>query len=179
MKKFIFILGGARSGKSSYAVELAKRLNKKTVFIATCISFDEEMKKRIKMHKTLRPREWDLIEEGKDISSVLAGFKNKYKVILIDCLGMWLSNLLLDGLKDKEIEKEVFKLINSISKFKGVTIIVSNEVGAGIVPHNPLARKFRDLLGIVNQVMAKNADEVIFMQSGIPVIIKERGKCKN
>ena len=179
MKKFIFILGGARSGKSSYAVELAKRLNKKTVFIATCISFDEEMKERIKMHKTLRPKEWDLIEEGKDISSVLAGFKNKYKVILIDCLGMWLSNLLLDGLKDKEIEKEVFKLINSISKLKGVTIIVSNEVGTGIVPDNPLARKFRDLLGIVNQVMAKNADEVIFMQSGIPVIIKERGKCKN
>ena len=179
MKKIVFILGGARSGKSSYAVELAKRLNKKTVFIATCISFDEEMKERIKMHKTLRPKEWDLIEEGKDISSVLAGFKNKYKVILIDCLGMWLSNLLLDGLKDKEIEKEVFKLINSISKLKGVTIIVSNEVGTGIVPDNPLARKFRDLLGIVNQVMAKNADEVIFMQSGIPVIIKERGKCKN
>jgi len=136
------------------------------------------MKERIKMHKPLRPKEWKVIEEGKDINSVLAGFKNKYEVILIDCLGMWISNLLLDGLKDKEIEKEVFRLIKSISKFKGITIIVSNEVGMGIVPHNPLARRFRDLLGMANQIIARNADEVIPMQSGIPVVIKEEGSAK-
>lgn len=176
MKKIVFILGGARSGKSSYAVELAKKLNKRTVFIATCTSFDDEMKERIKMHKAQRPKEWKVIEEGKDISSVLTNLKNKYEIILIDCLGMWISNLLSDGLNDKEVEEEVLRLIKSISKFKGVTILVSNEVGMGIVPDNPLARRFRDLLGRANQIIARNADEVIFMQSGIPVVIKEGGK---
>ena len=176
MKKVVFILGGARSGKSSYAVELAKKLDKRTVFIATCTSFDDEMRKRIKMHKAQRPKKWKLIEEGKNINSVLASFKNKYQIILIDCLGMWISNLLSDGLKDKQIEKEVFRLIESISKLKGVTLLVSNEVGMGIVPDNPLARRFRDLLGRANQMIARNADEVIFMHSGIPVAIKEGGK---
>ena len=78
----------------------------------------------------------------------------------------------------KKIEKEVFRLIKSISEFKGITIIVSNEVGMGIVPDNPLARRFRDLLGMANQIIARGADEVIFMQSGIPVVIKEGGNAK-
>mgnify|MGYP000335991126 CR=1 FL=1 len=182
MKKFIFVLGGARSGKSSYAVELAKKLKKRTVFIATCISPDAEMKKRIKMHKALRPRQWKVIEEGKDINSVLIKLGNKprpcaqrrgkYEIILIDCLGMWLSNLLADGLADKEIEKEISRLIKSISRCKGIVILVSNEVGTGIVPDNLPARRFRDLVGFSNQMVAKEADRVIFMQSGIPMIIK-------
>ena len=128
------------------------------------------------MHKAQRPKKWKLIEEGKNINSVLASFKNKYQIILIDCLGMWISNLLSDGLTDQQIEKEVFRLIESISKLKGITLLVSNEVGMGIVPDNPLARRFRDLLGMANQIIARNADEVIFMHSGIPVVIKEEGK---
>ena len=179
MKKFIFILGGARSGKSSYAVEVAKKLRKRTVFIATCNSCDVEMKKRIKAHKKSRPRHWKLVEEGKDINSVLIRLKNKYEIILIDCLGMWLSNLLAGGLTNREIEKGISRLIKSVSDCKGIIILVSNEVGAGIVPDNPLARRFRDLLGMANQMIAKKADEVIFMQSGIPVMIKGGRKCKS
>jgi adenosylcobinamide kinase/adenosylcobinamide-phosphate guanylyltransferase len=179
MKKSIFILGGARSGKSSYAVDLAKKSRKRTAFIATCTSFDSEMKKRIKAHKKSRPRQWKVIEEGKHIDSVLIKLGNKYEVILIDCLGLWISNLLAEKLADKQIEKEIAKLIKSISKRKDVTILVSNEVGAGIVPDNPLARRFRDLLGLANQMMAREADKVIFMQSGIPMIIKGEGKCRS
>lgn len=175
MKRSIFILGGARSGKSSYAVDVAKRLKKRTLFIATATSFDEEMKKRIKLHKISRPRHWKLIEEGKEINSVLIKLKNKYEIILIDCLGLWVSNLLAEDLTDKEIEKKINKLVKSISKFKVITILVSNEVGTGIVPGSPLARRFRDLLGMANQMIAKYSDEVIFMQSGIPMKIKNGG----
>ena len=172
MKRLILILGGARSGKSSYVVELAKRLSKRVVCIATAISPDEEMKERIKIHKSLRPRQWKVIEEGKDISSVLPKLKGKYEVVLIDCLGLLVSNLLADNLEDKEIVVRIEKLIDSILQVKLTTILVSNEVGGGIVPDNLLARRFRDLLGLANQMIARNADEVIFMQAGIPLRIK-------
>ena len=193
MKQFILILGGARSGKSSYAVELAKKLSakgeisppaspakrgersggkKKTVFIATAAASDSEMKKRIELHKKARPRQWKLIEEGKDISLILPKLKGKYEVVLIDCLGLLISNLLAGNLGDKKIEMRIKKLINTILKLKVTTILVSNEVGMGIVPLSPLARRFRDLAGLSNQMLAKNADKVIFMQAGIPRIIK-------
>ena len=172
MKKFVFILGGARSGKSSYAVELARKFKKKVVFIATATSHDREMKERIKLHKVSRPKQWKLIEESKDVSSILSKLNGKYGVALIDCLGLLISNLLESKLEDKEIERIIKKLINAILKVKLTTILVSNEVGSGIVPANPLARRFQDILGLSNQMMAKKADEVIFMQSGIQVILK-------
>jgi adenosylcobinamide kinase/adenosylcobinamide-phosphate guanylyltransferase len=176
MKKFIFILGGARSGKSRYAVELAKKLTKKVVFIATASPLDREMKKRIELHKISRPRHWRLLEEDKDVSSILSKLKGKYEVVLIDCLGLLISNLLASNFEDKEIERRMKKLINTILKINLTTILVSNEVGSGIVPGNLLARRFRDLLGLSNQMIAKKADEVIFMQSGIPIIIKGEQK---
>ncbi len=180
MGKIIFILGGARSGKSSYAVRLAKKLSKRVAFIATATYLDEEMKERIKMHKALRPRQWKVIEEDKDISSILMKLKGKYEVVLIDCLGLLVSNLLTDNLKDREILAKIKKLISTILKVKFTIILVSNEVGCGIVPDNLLARRFRDLLGQANQMLAKIADEVIFMQSGIPLTIKGVLKrCKN
>lgn len=172
MKKLILVLGGARSGKSSYAVELAKKLSKRVAFIATATLFDEEMKKRIKLHKASRPRQWKVIEGGKNISSILTKLKNNYEAVIIDCMGLLISNLLADNLKDREIEKEIKTIIDTIQKSKRTSILVSNEVGSGIVPDNPLARRFRDLLGLVNQRAAKEADEVIFMQSGIPIVIK-------
>jgi len=172
MKKFVFILGGARSRKSGYAVERAKKLKKKVVFIATATSPDREMKKRIKFHKISRPRQWKLIEEGKDVSSILSKLNGRYEVILIDCLGLLIANLLESNLKDREIERRIEKLINTIVRINLTTILVSNEVGSGIVPANPLARRFRDILGLANQMMASKADEVIFMQSGLPVTLK-------
>ena len=180
MGKIVFILGGARSGKSSYAIKLAKGLRKKTAFIATCVLHDSEMKKRIELHKKSRPRHWKLIEEGRNIGSCLANLKNEYEIILIDCLGLWISNLLSDNLTDRGIEKEIARLSKSISRLNVNILVVSNEVGGGIVPDNLLARRFRDLLGQANQTMAKIADEVIFMHSGIPLTIKgERKRCRN
>lgn len=173
MKKFIFILGGARSGKSKYAVKLAKKLKGQVAFIATTTSPDGEMRKRIKLHKISRPRHWKLIEEGKDIGKVLSTLNNKYRIVLIDCLGLLISNLLANNLEDKEIEVKVIGLIRTVLKTNLITILVSNEVGTGIVPENAIARRFRDLLGLSNQMMAEKADEVILMHSGIPVKIKE------
>ncbi len=172
MAKIIFILGGARSGKSSYAIELAKKPRKKTALIATCILPDNEMRKRIKAHQKSRPQHWKLVEEGRNIVPCLAELKNEYGTILVDCLGLWISNLLIANLTDKQIEKEIRKLAKFISVFKANLILVSNEVGSGIVPDNLLARRFRDLLGLANQIIAKIAGEVIFMQSGIPLKIK-------
>lgn len=173
MGKIIFILGGVRSGKSSYAIELAKNLKDKTAFIATCVLPDSEMRKRIKVHKKSRPRHWKVVEEGRDIGSCLANLKNEYETILVDCLGLWISNLLAENLTDKKIEREIKNFAKFISRLKANIILVSNEVGSGIVPDNLLARRFRDLLGLANQIMAKKADEVIFMQAGIPLIIKK------
>lgn len=170
--RIILILGGARSGKSRYAVELAEQLSKKVVFIATATLPDEEMNERIKLHKSFRPKYWKVIEEAKEVASILPQLKEKFEVVLIDCLGLLISNLLADNLKDKAIERRIKRLINTISKVKITTILVSNEVGSGIVPDNPLARRFRDILGLANQIVAEKADKVIFMQSGIPIKIK-------
>ncbi|MDP8258275.1 MAG: bifunctional adenosylcobinamide kinase/adenosylcobinamide-phosphate guanylyltransferase [Candidatus Aadella gelida] len=180
MSKIILVLGGARSGKSSYAVECAKKFRKKTAFIATAEATDEEMKRRIKLHKLSRPRQWKLIEEGKEISSVLSGLKDKYGVILIDCVGLLISNLMAEGLKDRDIEKKIKEFITSMRRSASTLILVSNDVGSGVVPEDSLARRFRDVIGFSNQMIAKKADEVILMQAGIPLYIKGREKiCKN
>jgi len=179
MKRFIFILGGARSGKSQYAVKLAKKFKKKVVFIATATATDKEMSKRIKLHRLSRPRHWKVIEEGKSLSPVLSGLDGKDSVVLIDCLGLLVSNLLADNLKDKEIEKKLKVVVIKLSKAKFTVILVSNEVGSGIVPDNPLARRFRDIVGFANQSLAKKADEVILMRAGIPIKIKGVPKHRN
>jgi adenosylcobinamide kinase/adenosylcobinamide-phosphate guanylyltransferase len=169
----IFVFGGARSGKSRYAVEAAKKYAKKTVFIATAAALDDEMKERIRLHKAARPKEWGLIEEPVNLSDAVLGMKPVYGAAIIDCVGLWVSNLLLADMKDGDIEKRIKELGASIRDAKtGIVIIVSNEVGEGIVPGDPLSRRFRDLVGSANQVMAACADEVIMMKVGIPVRIK-------
>lgn len=180
MKEFIFILGGARSGKSSYAVKLARKLSGRVAFIATAAAADEEMKRRIKMHKASRPGCWKVIEEGKNIGLILPKLNDKYEVVIVDCLGYLVFNLLEDGLKDKEIEKRIKTVLDAIGKSELTIILVSNEVGMGIVPDNRLARRFRDLLGLANQTAVKLADKVVFMQAGIPTGIKgEKEKWKD
>lgn len=172
MSKIILIIGGARSGKSRYAQELAKRIGKKVCFIATCEPQDEEMVKRVALHKKSRPHHWKTIEESKNIKSILIKSKTKFGAIIIDCLGLLISNFLSAGLKEKQIEREIKLILGIISKAEYATIIVSNEVGSGIVPDNPLARSFRDILGMSNQIMSRYADTVYIMQAGIPVTIK-------
>ena len=171
-KKFIFILGGVRSGKSHYAVSTAIKISKRVAFIATCTSPDEEMKERIKQHKASRPQHWKVFETGKDIKSILAELEDAYGIVIIDCLSLWISNLLMEGLKDCQIHKILKEFSQAISQSGFTTILVSNEVGCGIVPDNYLARRFRDIAGFANQIMATEADEVFLMSAGIPVQIK-------
>jgi len=171
MAKLTFILGGARSGKSSHAVKLAKKY-KKVVFVATCKALDKEMKKRINLHKKSRPCHWRTIEEDKNIVSALSSIKDRPECIIIDCLTLLVSNLLLSGGSGKEIEKKINNIISTLKKLKLRTIIISNEVGLGIVPRNKLAREFRDVAGRANQIMASLSDEVFFMVSGLAWRIK-------
>lgn len=168
-----FIFGGARSGKSRYAAEMAKKRGRKTVFIATAAALDEEMKERIRRHKISRPKEWGLVEEPVNLSDAVSELKQRYNIAIIDCVGLWISNLLMTDMNDSVIEKRIKGLTASILKADpDLVIIVSNEVGGGIVPGDPISRRFRDLLGIANQIIAAEADEVIMMHAGIPVKIK-------
>ncbi len=171
MNKLIFVTGGARSGKSTYAVKLAKNF-KKVAFIATCALPDREMRMRIKAHKLSRPKNWKVYEEGVSLAPLIKKIGAKCDVILVDCLGLWVSNLLSVDMPDRRIKAEVLKIAESAHKAKAVTVIVSNEVGQGIVPDNPLARKFRDVLGTANQLLARKADKVVSMHVGIPITIK-------
>ncbi len=175
MGKITFILGGARSGKSTYALELAKK-HKDVAFIATCEGLDREMKERIKLHKKLRPSHWETFEEAKDVALLLASMDNKFDCIVIDCLTLLVSNLLLAKAGHKTIEAKIDRMLEHLRKKKAQAIIVSNEVGLGVVPANKLGRDFRDIAGKINQIVAKEADEVFFMASGLPCRIKGKGK---
>lgn len=175
MGKITFILGGARSGKSRKAIDLAREYAGKVAFIATCQALDKEMARRISEHKRSRPTAWKTFECPKDISSALEDCGDKFAVIIIDCLTLWVSNLLLAGVKDKNIAGDIKRVISAIKKIRSDCIIVSNEVGLGIVPDNELGRDFRDIAGRVNQVVAQGADEVIFMVSGLAMRLQPSG----
>jgi len=170
--KFTFIFGGIRSGKSDYALELAKKSKKQTVFVATANGCDSEMKERIKKHQKSRPKNWKTVEEGIEIDTVFFGLDKKYELVVIDCLGIFISNLLSKGFSEQRIKNKVKKLIKAINKVDREVIAVSNEVGMSLVALNPLGRKFQDLAGFTNRVMAKAADKVIFMRAGIAQILK-------
>ncbi len=174
MSFLIFITGGARSGKSKLALKLAERTGGKVAFIATAQAGDDEMAERILIHKKSRPKEWTTIEEPIDIPSAISKVAD-HDVAIIDCLTLLLSNLMLE---DKSLDEtgrilgKMEDLVKASRSFKGTVIVVSNEVGMGIVPENELARKFRDLAGRANQIIADAADEVYLCVSGIPVKLK-------
>ncbi len=172
MGKITFILGGARSGKSSYALKMAQKRHKKVAFIATCEPKDLEMKKRIAAHKNFRPKNWQTFEEPKDIYGLLKSIGDKFELIILDCLTLWVSNLLLKGLNEEKLIDEIQRILDLLKKIKAKSVIVSNEVGLGIVPGNKLSRDFRDITGKINQIVAKKAEEVIFMASGLSLKIK-------
>jgi adenosylcobinamide kinase/adenosylcobinamide-phosphate guanylyltransferase len=171
MGKIILILGGARSGKSAYAVESAKR-HKKVAFIATCQPLDKEMSRRIRLHQHNRPSHWSTFEESKDLAPLLSKITGKFDCLIIDCLTLWISNLILAGYTQEKILNKINAMMDILREEKAKAIIVSNEVGLGIVPANKLARNFRDIAGQVNKVVAKKGDEVFFTISGIPTMIK-------
>lgn len=171
MARIILILGGARSGKSMHAASVARK-HKKVAFVATCQAEDKEMQERIRLHRKSRPKNWKTFEETKNLAPLLMKIGSAFDCIVIDCLTLLVSNLILGGYKEDEILKEIKAMLDSLKKKMAKVVLVSNEVGLGIVPANKLGRDFRDIAGKVNQAVAKVADEVLFMVSGIPLKIK-------
>ena len=171
-KKLILITGGCRSGKSQFALDYANRHFHKKLYLATCEALDEEMVKRIEHHKKRRGPDWQTVEEPIKIAEAIRQHENDMEVILLDCVTLWLSNLLMRQESDHEIMNEVSRLMDTVKQGQTSFIFVSNEVGMGIVPVEPLGRRFRDLSGMANQKIAEAAQTVIFMVSGIPIFLK-------
>ncbi len=169
MAEITLILGGARSGKSSFAEKQAKATKLNRLYLATAEDFDTEMKHRIKKHQQQRGDGWTTIEEPLDLTRELIDNSDDDSVILVDCLTLWLSNLMGKG---ADIETEFDSLVASLEKLRGQIIFVSNEVGQGIVPDNALARQFRDHAGRLHQQIAEAADHVYFITAGIAQKIK-------
>ncbi|WP_353893883.1 bifunctional adenosylcobinamide kinase/adenosylcobinamide-phosphate guanylyltransferase [Proteinivorax hydrogeniformans] len=184
--KLVLVTGGARSGKSLYSEEMAKKLGNKILYVATSIPYDDEMKKRIEDHRNSRPDYWETYEGFKNLHKVLEEKGKDYDGVLLDCITVMITNLMFseqnfDESKiqqesvdkvEKEISKQLTLLVNT-AKEKGINLIlVTNEVGSGIVPESKLGRVFRDLAGRANQLLAKRADEVYLLVSSIPVKIK-------
>ncbi|MBN2403082.1 MAG: bifunctional adenosylcobinamide kinase/adenosylcobinamide-phosphate guanylyltransferase [Spirochaetes bacterium] len=185
MGKLIFITGGARSGKSAFAEELLKKQDS-VVYVATSIAFDDEMRDRIAKHKSMRNPAWSTVEAYKDLDIVLEKSVNETKYILVDCLTIMISNLMtlentidwdtvdIDTVNnvEKRVQAEIDQLLSFARSFAGEIIIVSNELGMGVVPPAPLGRYYRDIAGRINQIVADAADSVYFVVSGIPLKIK-------
>ncbi len=172
VNKIYFITGGARSGKSAFAEKLAGEMAGARAYIATAQALDPEMAARIERHRKDRGKAWETYEEPLAVAELLRKLSGRYAVALLDCLTLWLSNVIAHPDGDRTIAERSDELIDAIRDFEGAVIVVSNEVGLGIVPDNPLARKFRDIAGIMNQKMAREAEEVYFTASGIPIKIK-------
>lgn len=168
----IFVTGGCRSGKSDYAQGLADRIGERKVYLATSQALDGEMRARIKSHQEKRGPEWETCEEPIEVVDALKKLAPKTDVIMLDCMTLWTTNCLLAEMSDEEILQRADALAQAFVACRVSVVIVSNEVGLGIVPDNKLARRFRDLAGAVNQKIAAAADGVVLSVSGIPVAIK-------
>lgn len=169
MGRNILILGGARSGKSSFAEGLAGAMSGKFSYIATAQAFDEEMTDRIARHQADRADYWSTLECPIDLPTILDSLATPDSIILVDCLTLWLSNLMLG---DHDITAARSKLVAAMQRSSATVLLVSNEVGQGIVPDNPLARRFRDEAGWLNQAVAQAADDVWFVTAGLAQRLK-------
>jgi len=177
MAQTIFITGGARSGKSFFAEKRALQFGAPLGYLATSQALDDEMNERVVKHRERRGTEWSTIEEPVNLPQALADCDGEYRAILVDCVTLWLSNLLfkyedVPETVEERIKDDVQQLIRTLNKMITPVILVSNEVGMGIVPDNRLARLFRDIAGTANQALAAAADEVHVVISGIPLKLK-------
>lgn len=172
----IFVTGGARSGKSEFALKIAEKLEEKRLFLATAEALDEEMGQRIERHRRQRGKRWDTLEEPIYLGKALRPVLGLYRTIIVDCLTLWMSNLLgRYPAQDEKVAEIIDDLFSCLGGFEGTLIVVSNEVGMGIVPDNKLARIYRDRLGLLNQRVAEMAEKVYVLFSGIPVEVKRSG----
>jgi adenosylcobinamide kinase / adenosylcobinamide-phosphate guanylyltransferase len=182
MGNLIIVTGGARSGKSSYALQRGEQIPGARHFLATCPVTDAEMSLRIDRHRQERQgRGWRSIEEETDIAGRIEAIEESGP-ILIDCLTLWLNNLLYRAeleqasFDEKDVAGECQRLLLAVSDCRGTVICVTNEVGMGIVPDNPLARRYRDLVGCCNRILAVAAEEVVLVSCGIPLILKSANR---
>lgn len=167
--RLTLILGGARSGKSRHAEDLIQASGLSPYYIATAEPLDGEMTDRITQHRERRGAVWQTIEEPLALSETLTQVNAEGRALLVDCLTLWLTNLMVN---EREIEAETEKLVESLDKLKGVTILVSNEVGQGVMPTNKMARRFIDHTGRLHQRLAAQADCVLFMTAGLAQQLK-------
>lgn len=176
----IMVTGGARSGKSSFAERYAAHLGKQGVYIATAQPFDDEMAARLALHRERRDASgfaWSTVEQSFDVADFLREYEPaEGDVVLIDCLTLWLSNWVLRHEREADMEKRigerVDELAEALSRYEGTVLLVTNEVGSGIVPEYKLGRVYRDLAGRMNQRIAEACDEAFLVTSGIPVELK-------
>jgi adenosylcobinamide kinase/adenosylcobinamide-phosphate guanylyltransferase len=173
VNKKIFVLGGCRSGKSQHALDLAEAMPaEEKIFIATCVPQDEEMNQRVTNHQRQRGREWKTVEAPVKLPQAIADHAQVNTVVVVDCLTLWMNNLLMKHEDVHRAEGQITELTRAIEAVDCPVLLVSNEVGTGIVPENKLARVYRDLIGTVNQAVAKSADTVVWVVAGIAVTIK-------
>ncbi|MCF8039289.1 MAG: bifunctional adenosylcobinamide kinase/adenosylcobinamide-phosphate guanylyltransferase [Desulfohalobiaceae bacterium] len=174
-QEVILVLGGCRSGKSSQALALAEALpGEERVFVATSVPRDPEMQNRVKRHQQERGQAWKTVECPLDLAGTISECGLLADVLLIDCLTLWVANLLERQAEESNAQQALDGLLKALEPGKCPVILVGNEVGAGVVPENRLARMFRDVNGAVNQRLAARADRVIWTVAGIPVTIKDR-----
>lgn len=169
MAENILVLGGIRSGKTALAEQMAADSGAPVTYVATATAGDDEMARRIKRHQSLRPDEWGLVEEPISLAHVLDS-QSSDKCLLVDCMSLWLSNLLHAGDEVLALEKQRF--IETLSDYTGPVVIVSNEVGLGTIGMDPLTRRFCDELGWLNQALARVCDRVVMSVAGLPLTLK-------
>ncbi|MEM6464433.1 MAG: bifunctional adenosylcobinamide kinase/adenosylcobinamide-phosphate guanylyltransferase [Pseudomonadota bacterium] len=164
-----FVLGGARSGKSGFAERLIEESGLEAVYVATGRAFDTEMEARIGVHQQRRGNMWRTVEEPLALADVLKDEASEGRAVLVDCLTLWLTNLMME---ERDLPTEAQRLADGLSGLSGAVVLVSNEVGFGIVPDNRMARDFRDHAGRLHQMIAERADQVYLMAAGLPLKMK-------
>jgi adenosylcobinamide kinase/adenosylcobinamide-phosphate guanylyltransferase len=169
LPRLTLVLGGARSGKSRHAEDLVTATAPPWSYIATAQAFDDEMTARIAQHRERRAPGWRTIEAPRDLAGAIAAHAGSGQALLIDCLTLWLSNVML---AEADVDAACDLLVDALARAGGPIVVVSNEVGLGIVPDNALARRFRDAQGRLNQQVAASADRVVLMAAGLPLRMK-------
>jgi adenosylcobinamide kinase / adenosylcobinamide-phosphate guanylyltransferase len=170
MPRLTLVIGGARSGKSRYAEGLVTALPPPWLYVATAEALDDEMRERIAGHRARRAADWDIVEAPLGLPEVVEGYGGRHSAMLIDCLTLWLSNVMLGG-RDPAAERG--RLLRALSNADRPIVAVSNEVGLGIVPDNALARRFRDEQGRLNAEVAAVATRVVLTAAGLPLVLKQ------
>lgn len=180
MNQVTLVIGGCRSGKSGFALKTAEKIAADgRIFIATSLQLDSEMRDRILRHQEERGSDWTTIDAPVQLPAAIIKYAETGRVLLVDCITMWLSNLLLDQEIAPNIGEYIEDIKASLKRAACPVILVTNEVGTGIVPDNRLARDYRDMVGSVNQQLAELADQVVMVVAGIPVWIKGERKDLN